>query len=114
MSTSRIERFLSSLTDPTLPMEEQTQVFVCNENLLGEENGKNCTNSTPGACSDNLAICKNYAAACSGSSNPEDCSNYDVNFRNCGSNSSECLVTPPKDDGAVCRPEINVLNCNNG
>lgn len=90
MDTSRIKKFLESVTDSNLPLDQQPLVFACNEDLMGESNDGICSNKSASACMDN-ANCTNYGAACNFARNG-NCTNE--------SNSYCHIITPP--NGAIC------------
>ena len=75
MDTSRIKKFLESVTDSNLPLEQQTLVFTCDDRLMGESNGKGCTNKSLEGCKSNDVGCTNYGGACNNSDNGSDCKN---------------------------------------
>lgn len=78
----RIESYLDSLVDKSLPIEQQSLILSVDTNLIGSgENGTCHHNYSSGSCGDkntNLK-CTNYGDACTGSSNGE-CSNPPANI----------------------------------
>lgn len=101
MDTSRIKKFLESVTDSNLPLDQQPLVFACNEDLTGESNENICTNKLATACGDN-SICTNYDAACGFSRNGK-CTNE--------ANAYCHIIIPPATDGALCYIIENGYTC---
>lgn len=76
MADSKLERFISHLSDPNIPEDKQSFILTTDETCLhGGDNLKgNCTNRETTACGGTNDKCTNYGV-CGTSTNKKVCEN---------------------------------------
>lgn len=71
----KLESFLSKLTDPALPVEQQSFLLSTeNDQLIGGDNEK-CSNWDAGACAVNTKVCTNYGVCADSENGTIHCTN---------------------------------------
>lgn len=76
MTESKFERFISRLSDPNIPEEQQSFILTTDDTVLcgGDNKGGNCSNAETTACSGTNEKCTN-SGVCGTSTNKKACKN---------------------------------------